>query len=376
MNFAKDWKPIRFLEYQDEEPLPLAEVIPFIFKDQIKNARASDLDGEKIMILYDLSSKFHEYLCDEVGLIYGIAKKDMVTICVIINKDNNYLKYCKIVEPITSFLDLPSDILGLISQYLKFNEQLNLRRSCETIKQNIVYCNYENINFLFKLGKLIEGCSLILHKRNPEKYTIKRTCALHDEAETCDSDCYGKKFIYNNGVYSKLTVTEYPFKNDYKFTSYSNFKILGVDYTFSQLLDNIELIKSLKILVDLLDFDERLRNISKSFTQKDKTLMKQHKLSNHYYKTVDCYFKFNKDLKKFFNFSEWFSIVNDIICGDQILQYSLDELEDNIRQILDFGREVEINYQEIKTDLSICKKRYHDKKKHPYNYNSSSSDDY
>src|SRR5436189_2017716 len=183
MNFTKDWKPIEFIEYEDKEPLPLVEVIPFIFRDEIKNGRASDMDGDNIMILYELSSAFHEHLCNEVGVIYGIRKKDMVTICIIVNKNNNYLKYCKILQPITMFLDLNTDILGSICKCLEFKDQLNLRATNKIIKKNIVYCNYENSNFLHKLGTLIEICSLILSYRTPEKYTETKKCDLHNDEE-------------------------------------------------------------------------------------------------------------------------------------------------------------------------------------------------
>ncbi len=355
MNFTKDWKSIEFINYKDKEPLPLAEVIPFIFKDQVKNGRASDMDGHNIMILYELSLSFHEHICNNIGIIYGMRKKDMVTICIIVNKNNNYLKYCKIIEPITTFLDLNTDILGLISQYLEFKEQLNLRASCETIKKNIVYCNYENSNLLHKLGTLIKSCSLIIRERTPENFTIKSKCFFHDNEEICSYKCdYSRKYFYNsNGIYSDLKVTEIDSKvTNIEFLSYSNFKILGVYYTFKVLLDDIEILKSLQLLIDLLNFDEQLRNTSKNFTQKDKNLMKQHKLSNHYYKTNDCYFKYNKDLKQFFDNSEWVDVVKDIICGDKILKYSLKELEDNILPILDFGRKVEENYDEIKANLN------------------------
>ena len=264
MNFTKEWKPIEFIEYEDKEPLPLAEVIPFIFKDEIKNGRVSDMDGEKIMILYELSLKFHERLCNEVGVIYGIRKKDMVTICIIVNKNNNYLKYCKIIEPITTFLDLNTDILGLICQYLEFKDQLSLRASCETIKKNIVYCNYENSNFLSKVGALIRNCSLILSNRFPEKCTINSTCPFHDNEEECRYYCYDKRnyFISTDGVYSDLKVIKSPEITNFEFPSYSNFKILDVDYTFRELLDNIELIKSLQILISLLDFDKTFKNMT------------------------------------------------------------------------------------------------------------------
>src|SRR5207253_11228412 len=35
----------------------------------------------------------------------------------------------------------------------------------------------------------------------------------------------------------------------------------------------------------------------------------------HFHKTNDCYVKYNKDLRKIFNVSEWFKAVKDMICG-------------------------------------------------------------
>ena len=96
------------------------------------------------------------------------------------------------------------------------------------------------------------------------------------------------------------------------------------------MLDNIDFIKSLEFLIDLLDFDESLRAQNKSFTLKDKKLMNQHALFDHYRKTNDCYFKFNKDLNQFFDNTEWFNVVKDIICGNKKLDYSLEALESNI----------------------------------------------
>jgi hypothetical protein len=160
---------------------------------------------------------------------------------------------------------------------------------------------------------------------------------------------------------------------NFEFLSYSNFKILGIDYTFIELLDNIEVMKCLQFLLDLLNFDERLRRNNKSFTLKDKKLMKQHGLSNHYYKTNDCYFKFNKDLKQFFDDSEWFTIVKDIICGNRELNFSFNELEFNISPTLEFGKEVDENYDDIRKKLSRCKSFYHHDKRHS---RSSSSSDY
>lgn len=361
MNFTKEWKPIEFLEYGNKEPLPLAEVIPFIFKDEIMNARASDMDGDNIMILYDLSLKFHERLCNEVEVIYGIKKKNMVRICIIINKNNNYLKYIKIIKPIVTFLDLNNDILGLITQYLVFKDQLNLRDSCKILKENIVYHNYENSNFLSKLGSLIRDCSSLLNDRFPQKCTVSHICTVHDNKENCSYKCSNERnyFYSTNGIYSDLKVIKLYGTIKFEFLSYTNFKIFGIDYTFKELLDNINIIKSIELLMNLLRFDDMLRRNNKSFILKDKKLMKQHDLSDHYYKTNDCYFKFNKDLKKFFDDSEWFTIVKDIICGNRELCYSLEELDLNISPTLEFGKKVYENYDDIKKKLSRCKRFYH-----------------
>ena len=104
--------------------------------------------------------------------------------------------------------------------------------------------------------------------------------------------------------------------------------------------------------------------------------MKQHELSSHYYKTNDCYFKFNKDLKQFFDDSEWVNVVKDIICVNKELNYSLEELKTNISPTVVFGKEVQGNYEEIRNKLNRCKRLYHDNKKyqHYYNYYGGSSD--
>jgi len=360
MNFTKEWQPIEFLNYDSDEPLPLAEVIPFIFKDECKNSRASDMDGDHIMILYDLSLEFHDHLCKNVDIIYGIKEKNMVTICIIVNKNNNYLKYCKIVKSPITFLHLNIDILGLISSNLSFKDQLNLRAVCMTINKNISFHNYKESNFLQKLGSLIKECSVILNQKCPQRCTFKKVIDLLNEHDRIGNVSYD-----TNNFYSNLKATTINFNDEwrYEFESYVNFKILGISYTFKELLENIDIIMSLEFLIKLLDFDETLRRTNKSFTMKDKRLMKQHDLSSHFYKTNDCYFKFNKDLKQFFDSSEWFNVVKDIICGDRSLDYSLEELKSNISSTLSFGEEVQNNYDTIRQKLSRCKRFYHNEEK-------------
>ena len=384
MDFTKEWRPIEFLDYGGNEPLCLADVVPFVFKHEIKNSRASKMNDEQIMILYDLSLEFHEHLCENVDLIYGIKEKDTVTICILVNINDNYLKYCKIVtdsyseiqedlrspvktvDPTITFLDFNTDILGLISQRLEFKDQLNLRSLCKTMKKINIYHNYENSNFLFKLAVLIHNCLLILAIKIPEKVIVnnKKYCSIHNNTEDCVYECDKITIYTSNNFYSDLKITEglKPPEN-IKFLLYSNFKILGINYTFRELLDNIDVIKSLEFLINLLNFDKSLRDQNKSFTLKDKKLMNQHELSDHYRKTNDCYFKFNKDLKLFFDDSEWFNVVKDIICGNKKLEYSLETLESNISPTLEFGKKINENYNEIKTQLSRCKRFYHDSKK-------------
>lgn len=171
-----------------------------------------------------------------------------------------------------------------------------------------------------------------------------------------------------------MIITKQEKEFNYQFLSYSNFKILGVDYNIRELLDNINIIKSIKNLVDLLKFDEKLRNKNKCFSQKDKNLINQHKLSAHYYKTNDCYFKFNKDLKIIFDNTEWFNVVKDIICGNEKLN-NFGCLASNIKDTLQFGEKVYENYDDILSKLSRCKRFYHNKQKsRTYGYNDSSSD--
>lgn len=375
MNFTEEWKHIEFLEFKDDKPLPLAEVVPFIFKDKITECVACESQGTMIMIQYRLPLDLHKHLCDNFSALYGIKKKNSVIICLLVNKNDSYLKYIKIIEPLKTFLDLNTDILGLICQNLNFKDQLNLRSLCQTLKENMVYCNYENSNFLSKVGELIKECSLILTDRSPDNCIAGTICGIHDNKENCSYRCRDLHTSYNfystHGIYSDLKLVNDQGILKIEYSSYLNFKILGVDYNFRELLENIELIKSLSLLINLLKFDESLRNTSKCFTQKDKTLMRQHKLSSHYYKTNDCYFKFNKDLKQFFDNSEWFDVVKDIICGDKTLEYSLDELKTNIDPILEFGRKVEENYDEIKSDLSIQKREYHNGKKSRTYYENS-----
>ena len=163
------------------------------------------------MILYDLSQEFHEHLCKNVDLIYGVKEKDIVTICILVNTNNDYLKYCKIVtnrhsdfgiqedirssvkivKPTTTFLDFNADVLGLISQRLEFKDQLNLRSLCKTIKKGIIYHNYENSNFLFKLGALIRSCLQISAAKTSEKCIIndKTYCIIHNNTKNCDYRC-------------------------------------------------------------------------------------------------------------------------------------------------------------------------------------------
>ena len=276
-----------------------------------------------------------------------------------------------------TFLDMDLDILGLISQQLQFKEQLNLRSSCQTINKNMVYHNYENCKFLNKVTLLVRDCSLILSDRSPEKFKIYNS-SLHSSTENLQF-----KFYSTSGIYSDVRLTS---NIDTKesvlgFLSNESYIILGVSYTFRELINNVQIMKSLQFLIDLLNFDKNLRNTYKSFGCKDKGLMKQHKLASHYFKTNDCYFKFNKDLKQFFDDSEWFNVVKDIICGDRELVYSFGQLQSYITPIIKFGKKVEENYDEIKYDLSIRKRHYHNgKRSRTYDeYHSSdseSSEDY
>lgn len=382
MNFTKDWKPIEFLEFKDDNPLPLAEVIPFIFKDKITKCKACQSQSNMVMIQYRLPLDFHKHICENVGIIYGMRKKETVAISLLINKNNSYLKYIRIIEQPKNFLDLNVDILELISKQLQLKEQLKLRSSCQIINKNMLYHNYENCNFLCKVGLLIRKCSLLIRNTNPESCSIDTTCS-HDDIEKCDYRCHDiSALCYNTyGIYSNLIVTRPEKEFYFEFLSYQKFIILGVTYTFRELIDNIEIIKSLQFLLELLDFDRDLRNKYKSFGCKDKGLMKQHRLASHYFKTNDCYIKFNKDLKQFFDNSEWFNVVKDIICGNRELTYSFKELQKYIIPIINFGEKVLENYEEIRHDLSIRKRHYHNgKKSRTYDeYGSSdsdSSDDY
>lgn len=377
MNFTEEWKPIQFLDYEDKEPLPLAEVIPFIFKDKITDCVACKSQGNMVMIQYRLPLDFHKNLCENVGIIYGIKKKETVIICLLINENNNYLKYIKIIEQPKSFLDLNTDILGLITEFLEFKEQLILRTSCKTINKNMIYHNYENCNFLRKVLSLIKNCSLIISDRCPEKFELYKSC-LFSASENIEYQFYTTSSIYSD---LKLTITINNREEKLSFLTNTPYIILGVSYTFGELINNIEIMKSLQFLVDLLDFDRNLRNKYKSFGCKDKGLMKQHKLASHYFKTNDCYIKFNKDLKQFFDDSEWFNVVKDIICGNRELTYSFKKLQIYITPIINFGEKVLENYEEIRHDLSVRKRYYHNgKTSRTYNeYGSSdrdSSDDY
>jgi hypothetical protein len=150
---------------------------------------------------------------------------------------------------------------------------------------------------------------------------------------------------------------------NYEFSSYRTFKLLNKEYTMKTLINDIDFVRSLQILIDLLKFDVDLREKNKSFTQKEKRLIKQHELSDHYHKTNDCYFKFNKDLKQFFDDSEWFLVVKNMICGNKDINSSLEELESNINPIIEFGKKVDENYDHVRIKLSRCKKYYHDDKK-------------
>lgn len=377
MNFTEDWKPIEFLELKDDNPLPLAEVIPFIFKDKITKYKACQTQSNMVMIQYRLQLDFHKHICENVGIVYGMRKKETVTIYLLINKNNSYLKYIRIIEQPKTFLDLNVDILELISKQLQFKEQLNLRSSCQTINKNMVYHNYENCKFLNKVASLIKNCSLIVSDRCPEKFQVYKS-SLFSSSEKTEHQFYTTSDIYSK---VKLTIIINNREEKLSFLTNTSYIILGVSYTFTELINNIEIIKSLEFLVDLLDFDTRLRNTYKSFGCKDKGLMKQHKLASHYFKTNDCYFKFNKDLKQFFDDSEWFNVVKDIICTNKELTYSFKQLQSCITPIINFGKKVEENYDEIKHDLSIRKRHYHNgKKSRTYNeYGSSdsdSSDDY
>ena len=366
MNNIKMEYHIEFLDYKnDDRELHLAEVIPFIYKDQINNARASDIDGEKIMILYDISIKFHEYLCHNFGIIYGILENDMVTICVIVNKKDSYLKYIKIINPIMTFLDLNTDILALITKILEFKDQLNLRLSCKIIKENITFHNYENSNLIQKLGKLIKDCTIVVNDIIPEKCIMKKICNIHNNEQDCRYTCYNDRhyFYSTNGIYSDVKGINLAKTINYKFSSYHNFKLLNKEYTMKTLIDNMDFVKSLQFLIDLLKFDVDLRDKSKSFTLKDKKLINQYDLSDHYHKTNDCYFKFNKDLKKFFDHSEWFLVVKNIICGNKDINSSLEELISNIIPIIDFGKKVDENYDHVKAKLIRCKRFYHNEGK-------------
>jgi len=80
MTFTKDWKPIEFLEFKDSKLLPLAEVIPFIFKDKITKSKACEVQSNTVMILYRLPLDFHIHICENFGIIYGIKKKETVVI--------------------------------------------------------------------------------------------------------------------------------------------------------------------------------------------------------------------------------------------------------------------------------------------------------
>ena len=65
-----------------------------------------------------------------------------------------------------------------------------------------------------------------------------------------------------------------------------------------------------------------------------------------------------------------------MICGRRSIPYSFDELVSNITPILDFGKKVKENYEDVKTKLSRCKRFYHNgKRSRTYEYGRSDSSD-
>jgi hypothetical protein len=366
-------QPVNFLECDDIlkfQPLSLVQIIPFLYKNNIKNARIKELDEIKIMIQYEISFEFHDFICKNMGIIYGTVYKNMSTISFFIKKSDKYLDYIKIkkIHKILqiNILSLDKDVFGIICQNLNFKEQLNLRVVCKGIKNKITYYNYNDSNMLNKLGRMLLYIYGSLYKEY--KYMVVNE-DIYDKNKLSAALLYRKYYytskdnMYNNIIYW-FSYSESP--DIIEFKSYDKFVILGKEFTISELIDNIQRLMILDNLINLLKFDSELRFVNKSFTQKDLKLLNQHKLASHWYKTNDCYFKFNKDLKKFFNDTKWFIVVRDILYGNVKCNYTLSELEVNINPILEFGVKVEEHYEAIRSNLCKCKREFHNNGRNYY----------
>ena len=154
--------------------------------------------------------------------------------------------------------------------------------------------------------------------------------------------------------------------------SHMSINIFNKKCNFKQIIENIGNLIILEKLFELLELDNKLTMTKNSFTKKDKY---DYFLSGdvkdnpqHFYKTNNCYIKYNKDLRQIFGVSEWFKNAKDMLCNIKPL----------ICASIEFGKKVLTNYEKVRNVLHKCKKIYFDKhrygEKHEKNKSNSWSD--
>lgn len=125
----------------------------------------------------------------------------------------------------------------------------------------------------------------------------------------------------------------------------------------------------MKLLMDLLNIDRILKWQKKSFTLKDKKIMKQNNdnkyfaigsgILDHFNKTNNCHRKFNEKLNLLFDNKQWFIAVRNILMGKEFLTIT-EEMKEQILDAIEFGNNIDNNYDEIKKDIYNCKRVYFD----------------
>lgn len=209
--------------------------------------------------------------------------------------------------------ELPLDIWVVITSFLPFNDQLKTRCLCKNIKDNVI----NTTPIIKKIELLSKEIKIFLQLPN------------------------------------QLTTLDYYLEDVAKF-HYSIFIMIN---------DCIEI----NLLFDLLKIDKMLRWNKKSFTQKDRKIMNDNnnnkyykigsRIHDHYDKTNSCYHKFNQKLNLVFNDKQWFLVVRKILIFEKFITITK-EMTEEILDAIEFGKNINSNYDTIKMEISNCKRVY------------------
>ncbi|ARF12052.1 hypothetical protein Klosneuvirus_3_187 [Klosneuvirus KNV1] len=284
-SFPEDWVSITFKYPPNDQPLSLAQLIPFI--TPIQNLQGK-FDGRMLWVSYDIPEDLHAELCQNGYVIYGTKEKDKMIHITLFSEEK---WYWDIVRVETTMLDLNPDVFKLICIDLSFTDQLNLRLTCKGLQSLIYYSDFKNRDdgTNFKESQLmIKVCRDITikcytmiwnryHVQHPKSYVWY----LPDEYKKL-GECFSKeiKCFSDKKHYSHY---DHDYYRGCGNPDHQYLVVFHQIWTLKDIMHNIEKLMIMDNLIKLLDFDKVLTSKKNSFNDKDKRLLgeqsKNYKLS-------------------------------------------------------------------------------------------------